>query len=200
MIVPVRLRFPFELQFIPKKGRNDRTGSFYGDGYGMVRRAEPAEVCPAFRLHFPRMPRRRAFKVELIWLDGRLWWPLQGYNFLPFDSTLSADPVPPGLGRRFVYVIRGEKESPTWAFFSRSGSFIDMPRCPSSHNYCDICPGRLTPFGSELGGPPVRFDFAAKLRRLAKDRCGHNRKPIGHLPPRRFTFRQIGSVLGERLA
>lgn len=91
MIVPVRLRFPFELQFIPKKGRNDRTGSFFGDGYGMVRRAEPAEVCPAFRLHFPRMPRRRAFKVELIWLDGRLWWPLQGYNFLPFDSTLSAD-------------------------------------------------------------------------------------------------------------
>ena len=49
MIVPVRLRFPFELQFIPKKGRNDRTGSFYGDGYGMVRRAGNAVLSACSR-------------------------------------------------------------------------------------------------------------------------------------------------------
>jgi hypothetical protein len=39
---------------------------------------------------------------------------------------------------------------------------------------------------SELRSP-VRFYFAAKLRRLAKDRWGHNWKPIGYLTPRRFT-------------
>src|ERR1039458_2451194 len=68
-------------------------------------------------------------------------------------------------------------------------------RCPYSK--CRSAQ-KVDPFGSELG-PPVRFDFAAKLRRLAKDRWGHDWKPIGHMTPRRFTgwdFERPGPVFG----
>jgi hypothetical protein len=90
-MVPVKLRFPFELQFIPKFGRKVRTGSFYGDGYAMVRRADPAEVCPAFRLHFLSEPSQKVFTIELIWLDGQVWWPLPYFSWIPFAHLMSAD-------------------------------------------------------------------------------------------------------------
>jgi hypothetical protein len=78
----------------------------------------------------------------------------------------------------------------------QSRRFRDVrDRCPYSK--CRSAQ-KVDPFGSELG-PPVRFYFAAKLRRLAKDRWGHDWKPIGHLPPRRFTgwdFERPGPVFG----
>ena len=90
-MIPVRLRFPFELQFIPKRGRRVRTGSFYGDGCGLVRRADPAEVSPAFRLHFPSEASQKVFTIELIYFDERVWWPLPYFSWIPFAHLMSAD-------------------------------------------------------------------------------------------------------------
>jgi hypothetical protein len=70
-----KLAFPFEANFIPRKGRKVRLGLFMGSDLTEIREAATGETVVAFRVHYsPVSDYCRPF--EILAFDDKYWWPL----------------------------------------------------------------------------------------------------------------------------
>lgn len=74
--------FPYKCVFVPKRGRYERTAYLTGDGFARIRELGVAEKehLSAFRAVFrERVIRgsfRRATTFDILFFEGRLWWPV----------------------------------------------------------------------------------------------------------------------------
>jgi hypothetical protein len=69
-----KLTFPFEGNFIPRKGRKVRPGLFMGSDVAEIREAAPGEAVPAFRIHYPASL-KHIETFEILAFEDKCWWP-----------------------------------------------------------------------------------------------------------------------------
>lgn len=75
-------RFPYRCRFVPKRARIERVAYLTGEGFINVRRLGAGEKGHrlAFRVHFPERFTDchflREATFDILWFEGRLWWPL----------------------------------------------------------------------------------------------------------------------------